>query len=200
MDFSAPLLALAGYAFVTSITPGPNNLMLLASGTTFGVRRSLPHLAGISAGFGVMLWAVGTGLAETFARHPQAHAVLRWVSVAYLLYLAWKTATAAPPEGETASDSRPLGFMGAAVFQAVNPKAWAMALTAVTAFGPGLDGGLSVASLVAVFVLVNLPCCGAWLLLGKQMRRFLHQPRALRLFNGAAAALMLLSVLPLLKG
>lgn len=190
----ATLAALAGFAFVTSITPGPNNLMLLASGTHFGWRRSLPHLLGISFGFGVMLVLVGLGLGEVFTRWPGLHDVLKWVSLAYLLYLAAKVATAPPPGTRTTDAGRPMGFGAAALFQVVNPKAWAMALTAVTAYGD-----LGLAALTAVFVLVNLPCCGSWALLGEQMRRWLHRPRALQIFNWGAAALMVVSVLPLMR-
>jgi len=191
--------ALAGFAFVTSITPGPNNLMLLASGTQFGWRRSLPHLLGISFGFGVMLVLVALGLGQAFEALPGLHQGLTWASLAYLLYLAWRVATAGPPEAGGRPGARPLGFWGAALFQAVNPKAWAMALTAVTAYGPGQAEDLGVAPLTAIFVLVNLPCCGAWAVLGEQMRRWLQRPRALRAFNLTAAALMLVSVLPLLR-
>ncbi|MFG6488196.1 LysE family translocator [Roseateles sp. BYS78W] len=196
METSAPLIALVGFAFVTSITPGPNNLMLLASGTHFGWRRSLPHLLGISLGFGVMLALVGLGLGEVFERFPGLHDGLKWASLAYLLWLAWKVATAAPPTsaGEP-SKGRPMGLGAAALFQFVNPKAWAMALTAVTAYGD-----LGTAAVTAVFVLVNLPCCGSWALLGEGMRRWLHRPRALQAFNWGAAALMVVSVLPLLRG
>lgn len=191
---TSTLAALAGFAFVTSITPGPNNLMLLASGTHFGWRRSLPHLLGISFGFGVMLLLVGLGLGEVFERFPALHDVLKWVSLAYLLYLAYKVATAAPPKAGDEGGSRPMGFGAAALFQAVNPKAWAMALTAVTAYGE-----LGVPAVTAIFVLVNLPCCGSWAVLGEQMRRWLHRPRALQAFNWGAAALMVVSVLPLLR-
>ncbi|KQW51534.1 MULTISPECIES: LysE family translocator [unclassified Roseateles] len=195
METPATLHALVGFAFVTSITPGPNNLMLLASGTNFGWRRSLPHLLGISFGFAVMLVLVGLGLGEVFTRYPGLHDVLKWASLAYLLYLAYKVATAAPPTaGDPSGQGRPMGFGAAALFQAVNPKAWAMSLTAVTAYGE-----LGIAALAAVFVLVNLPCCGSWALLGEQMRRWLHRPRALQAFNWGAAALMVVSVLPLLR-
>lgn len=194
MDTSATLLALAGFAFVTSITPGPNNLMLLASGTRFGWRRSLPHLLGISFGFGVMLVLVGLGLGQVFARYPGLHGLLKWASLAYLVYLAWKVATAAPPTADADGGGRPMGLLAAALFQVINPKAWAMALTAVTAYGE-----LGIAAVTAIFVLVNLPCCGSWALLGEQMRRWLHRPRALQAFNWGAAALMAASVLPLLR-
>ncbi|WP_457442831.1 LysE family translocator [Roseateles sp. P5_E4] len=188
------LAALTGFAFVMSITPGPNNLMLLASGTNFGWRRSLPHLLGISFGFGVMLVLVGLGLGEVFTHYPGLHEVLKWASLAYLLYLAVKIARAAPPTAQGGGQGRPMGFGAAALFQVVNPKAWAMALTAVTAYGE-----LGIAALTAVFVLVNLPCCGSWALLGEQMRRWLHRPRALQAFNWGAATLMVVSVLPLLR-
>ena len=195
METSATLIALAGFAFVTSITPGPNNLMLLASGTHFGWRRSLPHLLGISFGFGVMLVLVGLGLGEVFTRFPGLHDGLKWASLAYLLYLAFKVATAAPPSaGDRNGRGRPMGVGAAALFQVVNPKAWAMALTAVTTYGE-----LGIAATTAIFVLINLPCCGSWALLGEQMRRWLHRPRALQAFNWGAAALMLASVLPLLR-
>ena len=194
METSATLLALAGFAFVTSITPGPNNLMLLASGTHFGWRRSLPHLLGISFGFGVMLALVGLGLGQVFARYPGLHGVLKWASLAYLVYLAWKVATAAPPTAGADGGGRPMGFLAAALFQVINPKAWTMALTAVTAYGE-----LGITAVTAIFVLVNLPCCGSWALLGEQMRRWLHRPRALQAFNWGAAALMVASVLPLLR-
>lgn len=193
---TSTLVALAGFAFVSSITPGPNNLMLLASGTHFGWRRSLPHLAGISFGFGVMLVAVGVGLGEVFARNPVIHEVSRWLCLAYLLWLAWKVATAATPTASSPGQrARPLGFWSAAAFQAVNPKGWAMALTAITAYGD-----LGVALVTAVFVVVNLPCCGSWAVLGERIRPWLHRPRAMQVFNWSAAALMVVSVLPLLRG
>ena len=196
MDTTLPLLAaLAGFAFVTSITPGPNNLMLLASGTRFGWRRSLPHLMGISFGFAVMLLLVGLGLGEVFVRLPMLHEVLKWLSLVYLLYLAFKVATAAPPAADGSTSGRPMGFGAAALFQVVNPKAWAMALTAVTAYGT-----LGVAAVTLVFVVVNLPCCGCWAVLGERMQQWLHRPRALQAFNWGAAGLMVVSVLPMLKG
>ena len=131
-DFIIPLVA---FAFVTSITPGPNNLMLLASGANYGFKRSLPHMLGISLGHAFMVFLVGIGLAEVFEIHPVLKTVLKVVSVAYMLYLAWKIANASAPE-ETEGKGRPFTFMQAAAFQWVNPKAWAMALTAVTVYAP----------------------------------------------------------------
>ena len=142
------LSALAVFAFVTSITPGPNNLMLMASGANYGFRRTIPHMLGIGIGFTVMLLLVGAGLIQIFDRWPLAHDVLKVVSVAYLLWLAWKTATAA---GISDGDARgrPMTFLQAAAFQWVNPKAWAMALTAITVYAPD-RGGLTIIDVALV--------------------------------------------------
>lgn len=190
------LAALGGFAFVSSITPGPNNLMLMASGANFGFRRTLPHLFGVGIGFVVMVVLVGLGLLGTFAAWPASYDVLRAASFAYLSYLAWRIATAAPlqPAGH---GGRPLGFLQAALFQWVNPKAWTMALTAVTLYAP--DRSVTAVLLVAaVFGLVNLPSVGSWTLLGTRLAQLLSSPQRQRRFNGAMALLLLLSVLPLL--
>lgn len=187
------LLALAGFAFVTSISPGPNNLMLMASGANFGLRRSLPHCLGVALGFVVMLVLVGLGLAGVFDAVPGSEAVLRGLSLGYLLYLAWRIATAAAPCESGAA--RPLSFLQAAAFQWVNPKAWAMALTAVSVYAPSrtLESVLGVAVL---FGLVNLPSVGSWTVLGTRLRPFLGHRRRLRLFNAAMAILLLASAVP----
>ncbi len=190
------LTGLATFAFVSSITPGPNNLMLMASGANFGVRRTLPHMAGVVLGFLFMLVLVGIGLSQVFDAWPPAHDVLKAVSVAYLLYLAWKIATAAPPEDRgDAPQGRPFTFLQASAFQWVNPKAWAMALTAVTAYAPGRE--LQTILLVAlVFGLINLPAVSSWTILGQQMRRVLTSGRRLRAFNMVMAALLVASLYP----
>ena len=139
------LIGLTGFAFVSSITPGPNNLMLMASGANFGFWRSIPHMLGILLGFTLMVFLVGLGLAQVFDAYPVLHDVLKVVSVVYMGWLAWKIANAAPPKkGEAAGT--PMTFLQAAAFQWVNPKAWAMALTAVTVYSLGTslqlaDGG-----------------------------------------------------------
>ena len=129
------VLALVAFAFVTSITPGPNNLMLMASGANFGFRRSIPHMLGIGLGFTLMVLLVGAGLVQVFDRYPVSYSVLKVLSVIYLLYLAWKIAHAAPANSAEATGV-PMTFLQAAAFQWVNPKAWAMALTATTAYTP----------------------------------------------------------------
>jgi threonine/homoserine/homoserine lactone efflux protein len=190
------LPALFVFAFVTSVTPGPNNLMLMASGANFGFRRSMPHMLGVAIGFAAMVFLVGVGLVGLFQTEPRAALVLKLVSIAYMLWLAWKIAHAAPPE-EKAAGGTPLTFLQAAAFQWVNPKAWAMALTAVSVHAP--DRSLaSVALVAAIFGAINLPSVGVWVLMGQQVRRFLTGPGRLRAFNITMAVLLVLSLLPVL--
>ncbi|WP_171178158.1 LysE family translocator [Ruegeria sp. HKCCD8929] len=190
------LLALVTFAFVSSITPGPNNLMLMASGANFGFRRTIPHMLGIGLGFTFMVLMVGAGLVQVFDAYPVSYTVLKAASVAYLLYLAWKIANAAPIR-EHEAEGRPMNFLQAAAFQWVNPKAWAMALTATTAYAPtqSLSAILVVA---AVFGAINLPSVSTWTVLGQQMARFLTNPRRLTMFNWTMAALLVASLYPVL--
>ena len=194
-DITLPLLAaLAGFAFVTSITPGPNNLMLLASGANYGFRRSIPHMAGISGGFALMVGLVGIGLVGLFEAWPVLRTVLAVLSVGYMLWLAWRIAGAGAPEGARAG-ARPMTFVEAALFQWVNPKGWAMALSAITLYAPGREV-LAVSVVALVFALVNLPSVGLWAWLGQEMRRLLSAPARLRAFNRSMAALLVLSLAP----
>lgn len=186
--------ALAAFALVSSITPGPNNLMLMASGANFGFTRTIPHMLGIGLGFVFMLLLVGTGLVQVFDTYPISHLILKVLSVIYLLYLAWKIANAAPVEKQS-SASTPMSFIQAAAFQWVNPKAWSMALTAVTVYTP--DTTLAAIALVAVvFGAVNLPSVSVWTLLGQQMARVLTNRTRLVAFNWTMAALLIASLYP----
>lgn len=187
-------LALLGFAFVTSVTPGPNNMMLLASGVNFGFRRTVPHMLGISAGHSLMVFLVGMGLAGLFKAWPQALTGLKLASVAYMLWLAWKIAHAAAP-GEGRARPQPMTFLQAAAFQWVNPKAWAMALGAVAAYVtmPSTAAYLAVAG---TFCLVNLPSVSLWAVAGQGLRRWLDDPRRLRLFNWTMAVLLVASLYP----
>ena len=189
-------LAFLTFAFVTSVTPGPNNLMLMTSGANFGFRRTIPHMLGVAIGFSVMVVLVGLGLAGLFEAVPAAFTALKAAGVGYMLWLAWKFANAAPPEGNPES-GRPMTFLQAAAFQWLNPKAWAMALTAVTVYAPGH----TVAAIVlaaAVFGAVNLPTVSSWALLGTGIRRLLATPGRLRAFNWTMAALLVASLWPVL--
>ncbi len=194
------LPALAAFAVASSITPGPNNIMLMTSGTNFGFRRTVPHMLGVSLGFALMIVLVGLGLAELFARYPVAHQILKWVSVAYLLYLAWKIATARPPGEGGAAKGTPMTFVQAALFQWVNPKAWTMALTGVTVYMPPIDPWLGLAVVAALFGAINLPCVGLWAAMGVKLRGWLGDARRLRQFNVAAAVLLVGSLYPTVTG
>lgn len=187
-------LALLGFALVTSVTPGPNNMMLLASGANFGFRRTLPHMLGISIGHSVMVVLVGLGIAGLFTAWPPALLILKAASVAYMLWLSWKIAHAAAP-GEGHGAARPMTFLQAAAFQWVNPKAWAMALGAVAAYvpEPSVRAYLAVA---LVFSAVNLPSVSLWAAAGQAMRNWLQTPRRLKAFNWTMAVLLVLSLWP----
>ncbi|MFJ4145506.1 LysE family translocator [Pseudomonas sp. NPDC089734] len=192
------LLAFALFAFVTSVTPGPNNMMLLASGVNFGFRRSLPHMAGISIGFFVLVVAVGLGLGGLFKAWPLLYTVLRYVGAAYLLYLAWKIATSGPASDTDENRSEPLGFLGAALFQWVNPKAWVMAIGAISTYTPMEGYFTNVLIISSVFALINLPSVGIWAGFGSLLRNVLRDPLRLRLFNGLMAILLVASLYPLI--
>lgn len=193
LDFVIPLMA---FAFVTSITPGPNNLMLMASGANFGFRRTIPHMLGVALGFVAMAFLMGVGLAQAFEALPWLHTVLTVVSVCYLCWLAWKIANAAPATPDAAS-GKPLTFLQAAAFQWVNPKAWAMALSAVTVYAPG-QSVWAMAAVAAVFGAVNLPSVGTWCFLGTRLSGVLTTTARLIWFNRAMAALLILSLYPVL--
>lgn len=193
------LLAFMTYAFVTSITPGPNNTMLLASGLNHGFARSVPHILGISIGFAAMVFGVGAGLGRLFLAYPSLYTTLRVVGAVYLLWLAWQIATAQPLQ-ETAAAGRPFGFWKAAAFQWVNPKAWIMAIGAIATYAPVEGSVLAVLSIAALYALVNAPSIAVWAAFGTTLRHWLTDQRHLRIFNIAMAVLLVLSLFPLLSG
>ncbi|ALX14584.1 lysine transporter LysE [Burkholderia cepacia JBK9] len=185
------------FALVTSITPGPNNTMLLASGVNFGFRRTMPHLFGISIGVAILMLCVGFGLGEAFKRLPLLYTILEAASVAYLLYLAWRIGTSGEVKAHGAKP-RPMTFVEAAAFQWVNPKAWMMVLTAATTVRLSADYGMNAAWMSVVFILIGFPCICLWAAFGLGLRRFLSNPRALRIFNVTMAVLLILSLYPLI--
>lgn len=190
--------ALAAFAFVTVITPGPNNLMLMASGANFGLRRSVPHMLGIILGFPVMILLVGLGVMRAFEAWPLLRDVLLVASVGYMGWLAWKIANAAPP-AEAPANARPLTFLQSAGFQWVNPKAWTMALGAITLYAASRDVQ-AILWVSGMYVAVALFSTTVWVALGQQVRRQLRNPRHLRLFNWLMAGLLLASLIPALTG
>ena len=190
------LTALAIFAFVSSATPGPNNLMLMASGANFGFRRSIPHMLGISIGFMLMVFAVGAGLVQIFDQFPVIYDILKVVSVVYMIWLAWKIANAAPVT-KSAEAGAPMTFLQAAAFQWVNPKAWAMALTAITVY-VGEAGLTWLAVGALIFAVVNLPSVSMWTVAGQQLQRFLTNSSRMRVYNWTMAALLIASLYPVL--
>jgi threonine/homoserine/homoserine lactone efflux protein len=195
-------LAVFAFALVSSITPGPNNLMLLASGVNHGLRRTVPHVAGVSLGVALMVLALGAGVAELYARHPASAVALKVASTLYMLWLAWKIATAAAPDpaasGRAGSAGRPLTMLQAMGFQWVNPKAWAMALTAIGVYASG-EGYAGVLLIGAAFLVVGPPSNVLWVMMGQGLRRLLEDTRARRRFNVAMAALLVASLWPILR-
>jgi threonine/homoserine/homoserine lactone efflux protein len=189
--------ALLVFSFVSAITPGPNNLMLLTSGVNFGFRRSIPHMLGVGLGFAIMVGLVGIGLDALFSQFPQLLPTMRWLGAAYLLWLAFKLAMAGPV-GETEYRGKPLGFFGAAAFQWINPKAWVIAVSALTAYAVSENYTRSVLVVALVSGIVSLPCIAAWVLFGTAMRRVLSNPRFVRPFNITMALLLVASIIPVL--
>lgn len=192
------LTALIGFAFVSSITPGPNNLMLMASGANFGMRRTLPHMLGISLGHAFMMTLVGLGLGRLFLAYPLVKSAMLVACLGYLLYLSWKIGNAAAP-GDGKAGGRPLTFLEAAGFQWINPKGWYMALTAITAYMPETMGHWGAPLVSLVFAATNFPSILIWAGLGTQVRRLLTDHRKLRAFNWTMAGLLLLTLAPILR-
>lgn len=185
------------FAVVNTITPGPNNLMLMASGAVHGLKRTVPHLTGVVLGFGAMTFAVGVGVAGVFKIMPWLYVVLRWGAAAYLLYIAYRIATA-KGAGTASSGIKPITFWGAVAFQWINPKAWVMALGAVTTFADGAHLVSDVALMCIVFILVNTPSSLIWTTFGVNIRRWLKKPSHLKAFNWTMAALLVTSLYPLI--
>ena len=192
----AALPAAMSFALVMSITPGPNNTMLLASGVKFGRRRTMPHMLGMTCGCVVMRIAIALGLGQIFTRFPTLYSVMEALSAAYLLYLAWKIARSGGV-AINADNERPFTFLQAAAFQWVNPKAWMMAVTGATAFRLSDNLLLNAVFLAVAFAIVNLPSITVWAAFGLGVRRFLSGPAMLRAFNWTMAALLIASIVPM---
>lgn len=191
------LLALASFALVTVITPGPNNLMLMTSGANFGFRRSIPHMLGVGLGFPIMIFFVGIGVMQVFDLWPLSYTILKVLSVLYMLYLAWKIANTVPPSNAPEATGTPLTFLQASAFQWVNPKAWSMALGAITLYATGRDLA-AILWVSGTYVAMGCISTTSWTVLGQQLRRLLNRPNRLRVFNWAMATLLVASLIPVL--
>ena len=191
------ITALSVFAFASSITPGPNNLMLMNSGANFGFKLTIPHLLGVGLGFTMMVMLVGFGIMQLFDAYPTSYTVLKVLSIGYLLFLAYKMATITSSLESKQTKAKPMSFMQAVLFQWVNPKAWTMALTAISVYAP--DKSLIAVLVVAiVFGLINFPCITFWIVLGKKMKRFLTNEKRLKAFNITMAFLLVSSLYPVL--
>jgi len=198
MDTLLPYIV---YCIAMSGTPGPNNVMVLASGANFGLRRSQPHVWGINIGFAAMMFILALGLGTVFVAEPRLQLALKVVGIAYMLWLAWKIATATDGGGaDGAAGGGPLTFVQAAAFQWVNPKAWMMCLGAISVYAPAGSGALEKALyLSGIMLLAGSPPTQVWAAFGVGIRRFLQNPRALRAFNVSMAVLLVLSLIPMLR-
>ena len=191
---SQTILALTAYGAAGSFTPGPNNLMLMTSGTNFGIRRSVRHLTGVCVGFTLMVLVIGLGLAGLFRAWPPALKILTLASIAYTLWLAWKIARARRPlQDAEGAARRPIGFCQAAAFQWVNPKAWTMGLSTITLFAPHQDVR-SVLLVTGVYGLLTIGATWTWLVTGLSIRRWLSSDGRLKAFNYTMALLLVGSI------
>lgn len=195
------MFALIGFAFVMSISPGPANFLLLVSGVNFGFVRSLPLVLGVSLGFLTMVFLVGIGLGQVLNSAPAVYAILKIACAAYVCWLAWKIANSRSVNtGNSGEMDRPISFVQAALFQLVNPKAWAVALIVTVSF---TDPGNYLASLllmIAVFALVNLPSISVWAASGVALRGLMGEGRRIALFNTLMALFLVASMIPVLIG
>jgi threonine/homoserine/homoserine lactone efflux protein len=186
--------AFAVFAFVAAATPGPNNLLILGSGLRVGMWRTVPFIAGVSVGFSGLLLAVGYGLGQAFERFPAAQTALKVLGTGYFLFLAWTLVRSG--RGKAKADGAELGFRAGALFQAVNPKAWIMCITAISLFlAPGWSFA-TLALMVLTFVAVGVPANLAWAGMGQVLRPLVERADRMRVFNRVMAVLLVLSILP----
>lgn len=194
------LIGFVGFAVATLYTPGPNNVMLMASGLNFGLRRTLPHVAGVTIGFSVLVAIVGIGLGAVFEALPLLQTALKYAGAAYLVYLAAVIALARPSGAAGDENGRPLGFFGAALFQWVNVKGWVIAVGTVTAYAAIAPYPWNMLVLSALLLAIGLTSSMTWVVFGTALQPVVRSPRALRIFNFAMAALLLASLWPVLAG
>lgn len=190
-------LAIFIFAISASVTPGPNNIMIMTSGLNHGIKNSIPHLLGICFGFPVMVVLIGLGFSVVFKMYPLFHETLKMFGVIYLLYLAWLIASSSPSSLES-KKSNPLSFIQAALFQWVNPKAWVMATGAVSAYTSiESDVFVQVIYIALTFFIVAFPCVGIWLVFGVGLKKYLKSAMHQKIFNYSMAVLLVGSIWPI---
>jgi threonine/homoserine/homoserine lactone efflux protein len=194
---SQPLLiAFVVFAAVMFFTPGPNNIMVLSSGLTYGFRRTVPHIAGITIGFAFMVGAVGLGLGTVFIAYPVLQTILKYAGAAYLIYLAVVIALSKPVTPGQDNRRGPMTFWGAAMFQWVNVKGWVMVIGTITAYAGIASFPWNIAIQVVLSLMLGAVSISTWTLAGSSLRSFMTSPRAVRAFNIVMAVLLLASLYP----
>lgn len=188
--------ALLVFAAATLFTPGPNNVMLMTSGVNFGFSRTWPHTLGVSIGFAFMVLVVGLGLGAVFAAYPAIYTFVKYAGAAYLLYLAWLIGSSHKVDEKGTQKGRPLTFLEAAAFQWINPKAWVMAIGAVSTYAAIAGFPMNMIAIAAVFGGLGTVSAIVWVLFGTGLKRFIRNHRAVRIFNLTMAGLLVVSLVP----
>ena len=189
-------IAFMGFAIASFYTPGPNNIMLLSSGLTYGFRRTIPHIAGITIGFAFMVATVGLGLGTVFLAYPILQIILKYAGAAYLIYLAAVIAFAGPAKPGEGDGRGPMTFWGAAMFQWVNVKGWVIVIGTITAYAAIARFPLNVAIQSGLCLPIGVVSTATWTLFGSALRPLLKSERAVRIFNVSMALLLLASLYP----
>lgn len=197
MPVMVTLLSLISFGVVMFVTPGPNNIMLWASGANFGLKRTLPHLFGVATGFGSLMLVTALGLGALFERFPIIQTSLKVLGSLYLLYLAYRLTVAKMRDSE--QSARPVSFLEAVGFQYANPKVWVIALTAASTFVLVESFVLNAVLLALTLMVINLPCISVWAVFGSAMSQFLQNPRRMKVFNGVMAGLLVGTVVLLVR-
>ncbi len=191
-------LGLFAFAGIAAFTPGPNNTLLMASGVNFGFRRSLPLICGVAIGFPLMIGLIGLGLGRVFELYPGVYRMLKYAGAAYMLYLAWKIATARPSTSDSDA-ARPLSFIQMCLFQWINPKGWVMAVTALSAYTLSQSYYTGVATVVATFVFMGITSALTWAAFGAALKSVMTDERYFRIINISLAVLLVASLVPMLR-
>ncbi len=191
------VLALAMFCIVTLFTPGPNNIMLMTSGLNFGIRRTLPHMTGVSLGFAFMVMGVGFGLGALFQVWPILYPVLKYGASCYLVFLAWKIAVSGPVDSSDERKGKPMTFIQAVAFQWINPKAWVMSIGVTSAYAAVAAFPYNVLIMAALYGLLGFASSGTWTGFGYGLQRVIRNPKSIRIFNIVMAVLLVASLYPI---
>ena len=192
-------IGLVIFASIAAFTPGPNNTLLMASGINFGFRRTLPLILGVTFGFPVMIACIGFGLGKIFEVYPVIYSVLKYAGAAYMVWLAWKIATSTPAEDSSTEVGTPLSFLQACAFQWINPKAWVIAITALSAYTVAVSYNFGVFVVVVTTLIFGLVSSSTWALFGVGLKHVLSDARYFRYINWGLAAALLASLVPMLS-